>query len=202
MQGEIAELIEVGRRLHLRGWLPASSGNLSAKLGEGRVLITASGVHKGHLTCEDFVVVDWQGRQVEGSGKPSAETLLHLAVYRSLPQVGSVLHVHSVSSTLLSRLAQGDVKLENYELLKAFGIGTHEACVRVPVFENSQDMRELSQQVEQRLKQEQVYGFLLRSHGLYAWGRSVEEAYMRLEALEFLLECELRLALSLKYPHA
>ncbi|MDW8096477.1 MAG: methylthioribulose 1-phosphate dehydratase, partial [Aquificaceae bacterium] len=188
--------------LHSRGWLPASGGNLSARLENGQVLITASGSHKGHLTREDFVLLDIDGKLVEGSKKPSAETMLHLVVYRNLPEVMSVIHVHSIGSTLISRVSDGDVRLENYELLKAFeGIKTHEASIVVPVFENSQDMNALSKLVEDRLLNDKTYGFLLRSHGLYTWGRTIREAYIRLEAFEFLFECELRL-FSLKYPYA
>ncbi len=194
MHVEISELIEVGRVLHSRGWLPASGGNLSARIGQDKVLITASGTHKGHLTREDFVVVNLEGEPLEGSKKPSAETLLHLVVYRSLPEVNCVLHVHSVNSTLISRLAKSDIKLEGYELLKAFdGIKTHEASLYVPVLENSQDMKGISKVLEGRLKAERTYGFLLRSHGLYTWGRNIREAYIRLEAFEFLFECELKL---------
>ncbi len=196
MQDEISQLIEVGRELHLRGWLPASGGNLSARLGNGTVVITASGSHKGHLTAEDFVLLDPDGNVVKGSKKPSAETELHLLVYRLFPEVKSVLHVHSVNATLISRLSNSDVRLENYELLKAFdGIKTHETFVEVPVFENSQDMKSLSKEVEAKLKDGIYYGFLLRSHGLYTWGRSIREAYIRLEAFDFLFECELKLML-------
>ncbi|MFN3599668.1 MAG: methylthioribulose 1-phosphate dehydratase [Aquificaceae bacterium] len=194
MDKEISELIEVGRSLHARGWLPASGGNLSAQLEENLILITASGSHKGHLTREDFVLVDLKGNLVKGSKKPSAETLLHLLVYRLFPEVRSVLHVHSLSSTLISRLSEEDIELKGYELLKAFeGINTHQTTLRVPVFENSQDMQNLSKEIEERLKKEKVHGFLLRSHGLYTWGNSIREAYIRLEAFEFLFECELRL---------
>ncbi len=194
MHAEVSELIEIGRLLHSRGWLPASGGNLSVRLEDERVLITASGSHKGHLTREDFVVVNLKGEILEGSKKPSAETELHLLVYRLFPQVKSVLHVHSMNSTLISRLTREDIRLEGYELLKAFeGIKTHETSISVPVFENSQDMEELSKRIEKKLREEKVYGFLLRSHGLYTWGKSIREAYIRLEAFEFLFECELRL---------
>lgn len=197
MHAKVSELIEVGRLLHSRGWLPASGGNLSARLDDGRVLITASGSHKGHLTREDFVVLSLRGEVMEGSKKPSAETLLHLLVYRALPEVNAVLHVHSVNSTLISRVSGGDIWLEGYELLKAFdGIETHTAKLCVPVFENSQNMEELSGVIEKRFGDGGFYGFLLKSHGLYTWGRSIREAYIRLEAFEFLFECELKLILA------
>ncbi len=197
MYGEISELINIGRELHLRGWLPATGGNLSARLKEELICITASGSHKGHLTMEDFVFVDLRGNVLEGRGKPSAETELHLLVYRLFPEVRSVLHVHSLNSTLISRLSGDKVVLEGYELLKAFnGIRTHQTTLEVPVLENSQDMRELSKKVEEALREGPgTYGFLLRSHGLYTWGGSIREAYIRLEAFDFLFECELKLLL-------
>jgi len=197
MEREISELIEIGRELHSRGWLPASGGNLSARLEDGLILITASGSHKGHLTREDFVFVDLEGNLVKGSKRPSAETILHTLVYKLFPSAMCVLHVHSINSTLISRLSKGDIRLENYELLKAFeGIKTHQTSLTVPVFENSQDMRSLSEMIRERLeKEEKIYGFLLRSHGLYTWGKSIREAYIRLEAFEFLFECELKMLL-------
>ena len=133
MEREISELIEIGRELHSRGWLPASGGNLSARLEDGLILITASGSHKGHLTREDFVFVDLEGNLVKGSKRPSAETLLHTLVNKLYPSAMCVLHVHSINSTLISRLSKGDIRLENYELLKAFeGIKTHQTSLRVP----------------------------------------------------------------------
>ncbi len=191
----ISELVEVGRLFYQRGWLPATGGNLSARLEDQRVLITASGSHKGHLTAEDFVVVDLEGNLVKGSKKPSAETLLHLLVYRLFPEAKCVLHIHSLSSTLISRLFKEGILLRDYELLKAFaGINTHEVEVWVPVFENHQDMKRLSGLIEEGIKgKERLYGFLLRSHGLYTWGNSIKEATVRVEAFEFLFECELKL---------
>lgn len=195
MHSIISELIEVGRYLYQKGMLPATGGNLSARLEDDTVLITVSGSHKGHLTAEDFVVVDLEGRLKKGSKKPSAETHLHLMAYRLFPEVKSVLHVHSLNSTLISRLFRDRVLLKDYELLKAFtGINTHETELEVPVFENHQDIKYLASLIEEKIKgKERVYGFLLSSHGLYTWGRSIKEATVRIEAFEFLFECELKL---------
>src|SRR5690606_7107097 len=128
------ELIEAGRVLYERGMVPATSGNLSARLSDGSIAITVSGRHKGRLKPEDIMRVDAEGKSLDDR-KPSAETLLHTQVYRRIPDAGAVLHPHSVNATLLSRRhACAPVVLQNYELLKALpGIATHANKIQVPV---------------------------------------------------------------------
>lgn len=187
------ELAEAGRFLHSRGWVPATSGNFSARLSADYAAITASGRHKGLLGEQDIMVVDLDGQPYNDARRPSAETLLHTTLYRRFPATGSVLHTHSVNATLLSRHCGDELRLEGYELLKAFhGVTTHDTCITVPVFDNDQDIPRLAAQVEQYLDTHAgVYGYLIRGHGLYTWGRDVAEAMRHLEAFEFLFQCEL-----------
>lgn len=190
-RASIAALIAAGRLFHGRGWVPATAGNFSARLDSKSCAVTVSGRHKGELAAGDFMRVDLQGRAL-GKGKSSAETLLHCQLYRHSKDIGAVLHTHSPASTVLSR-AHDSIRLEGYELLKIFeGIQTHETAVEVPVFENDQDIARLSRVVEAHVGSGRVlHAYLIRGHGLYAWGRSVDEARHRVEALEFLFECEL-----------
>ena len=190
-KAKLAPLVAAGRLLHARGWVPATAGNFSARLDAKSLAVTVSGRHKGELTTADFMRVDLQGRAL-GKGKSSAETLLHCQLYRHAPDVGAVLHTHSPASTVLSR-AHDSIRLDGYELLKIFaGIETHETAVEVPVFENDQDIARLARVVEAHMKTgAAAHGYLIRGHGLYAWGRTVDEARHRVEALEFLFECEL-----------
>jgi methylthioribulose-1-phosphate dehydratase len=190
-------LIEAGRALAARGWLPAGSGNLSAVVGRDplRLLVSRSGADKGHLTDEDLVLVDGEGRPVDGGARPSDETALHLAVVATHgARAGAVLHTHSVWATLLSDLAapDGELVLEGYELLKGLaGVTTHGHAERVPVLENSQDYAALGARVAAALAaRPQAHGLLLRRHGLYAWGQVVDAARRHLEALETLFEVE------------
>ncbi len=194
MDQSIKDIIEAGRFLDAKGWVPATSGNISIRLEDDRIAITASGRHKGRLKPEDIILVDMEGKPLEDK-KPSAETLLHTMIYRTFPEVRAVVHTHSPNATLISRIAKGGVELEDYELLKAFPeIDTHETKIAVPVFENDQDMRRLSSKVEAYLKKHSnIFGFLIASHGLYTWGRDMESALIHAEAYEFLFECELRL---------
>jgi methylthioribulose-1-phosphate dehydratase len=193
--GKTAELIRAGRFFFERGWVPATAGNFSARLDARHVAITISGRHKGELGAEDFLVVDLDG-QVRSEGKrPSAELPLHLQLYRSDEQVGAVLHTHSLSATVLSRLCRDELVLEDYEVLKALpGIHTHEARVVVPVFPNDQDVSRLAAQVQAyRAGREGLHGYLIAGHGFYTWGRSVTEACRHIEAFEFLFACEIEL---------
>lgn len=189
------ELIRAGRFFFERGWVPATSGNLSARLDASHLLITVSGRHKGELTAEDLMVVDLEGRPLTPGQRPSAETPLHLQLYRRAPGLGAVLHTHSLHATLLSRLLHGELVLEGYELLKALpGVTTHDTRVVVPIFPNDQDIPRLAAKVQAHLEgHPDVHGYLIAGHGLYTWGRSVEEARRHVEAFEFLFECELQL---------
>ncbi|MGE4483033.1 methylthioribulose 1-phosphate dehydratase [Acidocella sp.] len=183
-------LAEVGRRMDSRGWVPGSSGNLSAKLDDNQLAITRSGVHKGRLVAEtDIIAVDYEGKALMSDQKPSAETLLHCQLYRLFPAIGAVLHGHSVAATILS--LSGPIVFSNYELLKAFGFTTHELDITLPVYENDQDIGRLASVIEPNLQNEPPIGYVIAGHGVYAWGTNVEHAYWRLEALEFLLACEL-----------
>ncbi len=186
-------LISAGQFFHQRGWVPATGGNFSYRLDSKRLAVTASGWHKGELKSESLMVVDLQGQAEEPQRKSSAETLLHCQVYRRMPQVGCVLHTHSVASTILSRRLNM-VRLDQYELLKILeGVKTHEISVDVPVFGNDQDIARLAREVDQAMDRGQAqHAYLIRGHGLYTWGPTVDVARHRVEALEFLFECELR----------
>lgn len=192
LQQAAAALVDIGHQAYQRGWLPATSGNLSCRLDDGTVAITVSGRHKGRLCLDDIMRVDREGRPIDAK-RPSAETLLHTQLYERFPEVGAVLHTHSVNATVLSRVSGAALHLDDLELLKAFeGIDTHDISVSLPVFPNDQDMRRLSARVETYLQGEvHLPGYLIAGHGLYSWGRGVEDAARHLEAFEFLFDCQL-----------
>jgi methylthioribulose-1-phosphate dehydratase len=189
------QIMAAGVFLYNRGWSPATSSNYSIRLEEGIVAVTVSGKHKGCLQVNDIMKVDLDGQPIESNAKPSAETLLHTALYRQFSNINAVLHTHSVFATLLSRLLKGKNQLvfEGYELQKAFeGQNTHEARMIIPIFENTQNIRELSERVLDYLSQNpECHGYLIRGHGLYTWGSSMDNCLRHIEAFEFLLECEL-----------
>jgi methylthioribulose-1-phosphate dehydratase len=186
------QMIDAGALFHARGWVPATGGNFSARLDAQQMLITASGCHKGELTPDDFLVAGLDGKPIGSARKASYETLLHCQLYRRDPAIGGALHTHSVANTLLSRRLER-VHLAGYELLKLLpGISTHAAAVEIPVFENDQDIARLAAAVDAHMAQHPALAaYLIRGHGLYAWGADVMQARYRVEALEFMFECEL-----------
>ncbi|MEJ5060941.1 MULTISPECIES: methylthioribulose 1-phosphate dehydratase [unclassified Pseudomonas] len=190
------EIIDAGRFLYGRGWSPATSSNYSNRLSATEALLTVSGKHKGQLGLDDVLATDLSGNSLEPGKKPSAETLLHTQLYNWRAEIGAVLHTHSVNATVLSRLTREDfIEFEDYELQKAFsGVSTHESRVRVPIFDNDQDIARLAAKVQPWLEAHpDCVGYLIRGHGLYTWGARMSDALRQIEAFEFLFECELKM---------
>ncbi len=189
------QIIDAGRFLYGRGWSPATSSNYSTRLSADQALLTVSGKHKGELGLDDVLATDLDGNSLEPGKKPSAETLLHTQLYRWKPEIGAVLHTHSVNATVLSRMTLADsLVFADYELQKAFsGIATHESQVLVPIFDNDQDIARLAAKVQPWLDEHpDCVGYLIRGHGLYTWGPRMSDALRQVEAFEFLFECELK----------
>ena len=190
-------IAETGRELAALGWTPATSSNFSMRLDATHAAVTISGRDKGRLSGEDVMVVDFDGHPVATDAKPSAETALHTQIYRRFADAGAVLHTHSRTQTVASRLyaASGVIRFEGWELQKAIsGVTTHESTLDVPVFANTQDMNVLVRQVDTWLDAgKPLHGYLIDGHGIYTWGKDMPETRRHLEAFEFLLACELDL---------
>lgn len=185
---------EIGRDFYARGWVLGTSGNFSAVVSRDplRLAITASSVSKGAIRPSDVLVVGADGAPVtKRAPRPSAETLLHVAVVRTRG-AGAVLHTHSVWSTMLSErhAPDGTLQLGGFEMLKGLeGVRTHQHTERLPIFENDQDIPALARRVEAALdRSPALHGFLLRGHGLYTWGDHLAQARRHVEIFEFLLE--------------
>ncbi len=186
------DVVRAGQRMDQRGWVPATAGNISRRLPDGRIAITRSGGHKGFLSVEDVIEITPEGRPVQQGQKASAETLLHTQLYAHDASIGAVLHGHSVAATVLSRDEVRDaITLEGYEVLKVFeGQTTHETSLELPLFANDQDIARLATKVAPHLSDMPI-GYLIRGHGVYVWGPDMPTALARLEGLEFLLACHL-----------
>ncbi len=195
MQSEIeiisSKLIHAGQALHKLGMVPATSGNLSARINKKEIAITVSGVHKGNLTDKDIIIHSLNG-SYKGDKKPSAETELHLQLYRFREDINAVLHPHSQSATMTRDMNVDRIELHGYELLKAFeGINSHEVKIIVPIFENDQDIARLSKDIGNYLDENpDIKAYIIRGHGFYTWGSSIDSTVQHCEALEFLLQCE------------
>ena len=190
-------IADTARELSAMGWTPATSSNFSMRVDAEHAAITISGRHKGRLGRNDIMLIDLHGSAVGTDARPSAETALHTHIYRRWPEIHAVLHTHSRTQSVASRLFAHDgvIRLQGWELQKAItGYSTHESVLEIPVFPNTQHMPELVAQVDAWLDAgKPLHAYLIDGHGIYTWGRDMAEAERHLEALEFLLGCELDL---------
>ena len=181
--------------LHGRRWCEGTGGNFSVVVQQDplHLLMAPSGVNKGQVEPAQLVIVDEQQKVIQGQGRASAETTLHVEIITTL-QCRAVLHTHSVESTVLSDhcAKQATIRLEGWEMLKGLkGIATHDTSIDIPIVANNQNMRELSQSIRPYLNTN-APGILVAGHGLYTWGDSLAEAQRHVEILEFLFSTVLQ----------
>lgn len=169
------ELVEIGRRLHARDLVGAAEGNLSVRLGEDRFLVTGSGLSKGHLTPADLVVVDGRGAVVSGARRASTELRMHLAAYAARPDVAAVVHAHPVTAVALTvagapppsdLVPEAAVTLGPIAVAPFATPGTDEVPASLAPLLRAHD------------------AVLLERHGAVTLGRTLTEAYERMETLE------------------
>jgi len=194
-----AGLVDLIHLIHRRGWAPGTGGNFSRLLSRApfALLITPSGVDKGAVKPGELLTVNERGEPLTGSARPSAETLLHVAVVEATgAQV--VLHTHSIWNTLASLTPSAGApprfQIAGFEMLKGLrGVTTHEHVEHIPILPNSQDIPKLRGELAATLRaQPDVHAVLIAGHGLYTWGNDLAEAQRHLEVLEFLFEVVLR----------
>lgn len=195
-QEKWSELADVKDVLAARDWFMGTSGNLAIKVNDEPLhfLVTASGKDKYKRTDEDFLLVDEAGEPVETTHlKPSAETLLHSAIYNKTG-AGCSLHVHTVANNVLSELYGNDGKIDfkGQELIKAFGLWDEDAVLTIPIIANHADIPKLTEVFTKHLTADKG-AVLIRNHGITVWGKDAFEAKKLLEASEFLFQYQLAL---------
>lgn len=168
-----------------------TSGNLSARSGPDRFVVTASGCDKGQLTDQDFVEVTSDGHVLAaGSGRrPSAETSIHLSIYRRCADVNAALHVHTPDSSLLTQGPTNPSLLDftGFEMVKGWGLWEPGAPAGLPIFDNHAHVPRIAADVEAWLKKApDVPALLIERHGITAWGVDLASAHRHLEVTEFL----------------
>ena len=147
---------------------------------------------KGSVGPADLLLVGEDGRPTKrAAARPSAEVLLHVTLAREAG-AGAVFHTHSVWGTLLGEhfVRQGGFSIGGYEMLKGIdGVSSHAEEVFVPVVQNSEDMTAVGSELTRTLRQRSgLRGLLIAGHGLYSWGRGLEEAQRHVEIFEFLFQ--------------
>jgi methylthioribulose-1-phosphate dehydratase len=178
----------------LKGWSPATSTNYSFRDLDQNIWVSRSGVDKSEFNEDDFITVNSEGVPTGEfvQVKPSAETLIHCIIYDLFPETKVILHSHSVHPVVLSMREGKSIKFEGFEVQKGFaGCTSHEESISIPVFNNSQDMKEFAEWMKERKDELIRHCFIIRGHGTYAWGTDLFEAKRHLESLEYLCHCKL-----------
>ncbi|HMU91477.1 MAG TPA: class II aldolase/adducin family protein [Anaerolineales bacterium] len=174
-------IIECGRIAYERHLVTSNDGNISARMLDGNILITPSGISKGRLNPDDMLVVDLEGKVISSrpDRKPSSETPMHLEVYKQRPDVRGVLHAHPIYATTLTvsglqfpvdvlpevLLTLGDVPITAYATPSS-----HEDAEVIRPFVKTHN------------------AMLLCQHGSLTYGKHLDEALIHLERIEHVSE--------------
>jgi L-fuculose-phosphate aldolase len=169
------EMIRAGRKLWERHYVDGSGGNISARLDEQQVICTPSFCSKGDLTLDDFAIVDMEGTQNSGAKARSSEILLHLAIYKAVPNARAVIHCHpphALAYAITGTTPVGGIVPE-YEVFIGDPVlvpyetpGTAEFAASVLPYAQSHNM------------------ILLQNHGVVCWADSVTHAEWLVEVLD------------------
>jgi L-fuculose-phosphate aldolase len=175
-------LIHAGRQLRAYGLLSGLEGNLSLRLPNGDVMITATGVRKDRLTPADLIILSPAGEQTHGLGKPSSELALHLALYSAEQTVSAIIHTHPPIATAFAvarRVPVAGILAESAALLGGVAL--------VPYHEPGSG--HLGQSAGEALQSARAQ--LLAGHGAVTVGVNIQDALVRMELLEKLCEIQL-----------
>lgn len=168
-------IADVCRRLYERGLIAGPDGNVSVRLSDGSILVTPSGMSKGIVTAEDLVVVDMEGRELEGSRSPSSELRMHLRIYQRRPDARAVVHAHPPTATGFAVAGESFMAPVLPEVILQMG-----AVPLVPYATPGTDA--LADALEPYLARHDAV--LLANHGATTLGRTLTEAHHRMESLE------------------
>lgn len=168
-------VIEVCRALAVRQLIAGQDGNVSVRITADRVLVTPAGFAKGTLDPDDLVEVSLAGEKLAGRNAASSELGLHLAAYRTRPDITAVVHAHPVTATAFTLVGETVPDGVLAELMLTVG-----AVGLAPYAQPGTD--ELGRSVAPLFKTHEVV--LLAHHGAVALGRSLQEAHFAMESLE------------------
>jgi L-fuculose-phosphate aldolase len=168
-------IVEIGKRAYIRGYVASNDGNISARIDNKHILITPTGISKGFMKPRDLIVVNTVGKIISGKNRPSSEIHMHLHIYQERPDVNSVCHLHPPYAT---GFAVAGIPLDQNILTEAII-----ALGKVPLVNyGTPGTEELYNNLIPLLKD--CDAFLLANHGALTVGSDVFHAYYNMETLE------------------
>ena len=169
------QLTQVCHRLYEKSLIAAGDGNVSCRLGDDRVLVTPSGFHKGLIQPQDLVITDLRGKRLRGLHAPSSEFLMHELCYAERPEIRAVVHAHP---PLAVALALAGVSLSEPVLSEACLVLGPVLTAPYSVPTTDDVPRVLLPYVRQS------NAIVMHRHGALTLGRTLHEAWHRMETLE------------------
>lgn len=169
------ELVEICHRVYEKGFVSAYDGNISIATPQNTFLITRSAVRKGDVTEDDILEIDSGGNILNGRGKISTEYKIHLYAYSRRPEVNAVVHCHPVYATAFATIGEGLTENIFPEVILTLG--------KVPLCKYSTPSTDdLPLSMEPYI--EHAWGLLLQNHGAVTLGKTLKDAYNKMEKLE------------------
>jgi len=173
----LKDLVDASHSVNDKDLTPGKSGNISCRFyedGISKVAITKSGISKGMVGIDDIMIVDMGGNVLEGEGKPSSETFLHLEIYNKRKDINAVVHTHSPYASGFS--------MSGKELKRLEGFGKIENPYISLVKHSKPGSRELAKDTAEMMQDEDAV--ILKNHGVVATGPNLDEAILLAEFIE------------------
>ena len=169
------EIVRLGGLLHSCGFVAGMDGNLSVRLDRNRILVTPTAMSKGMMRPSDLVIVDLQGRKLEGRRNVSSEIGMHLLIYGLRPDIGGIVHAHPPTAT---GFAASGLALDRPLICElVVGLG----CVPLAKY-GTPGTSELADALEPLVPQYDA--ILMANHGVVAYSQDLQSAYMKMETVE------------------
>ena len=162
--------------MHNLGWVANHEGNITARLGNTKFLSTPTAISKGDIKENDLLVIDEACKVLEGTRKVFSEIGIHLCVYKERDDVMAVLHAHPPYATAFAVSRIPVSRPVTAEFIVSIG-------ALVPIVEFAlPSSKEIEKNIVKNLPDNDV--LLLANHGALSFGRTVKEAFLRMEQLE------------------
>jgi L-fuculose-phosphate aldolase len=169
------DIVDIGRLVYQKGWVAANDGNITIRLDRDRILATPTGISKGMMHVDDFIIVDHQGVKIEGRRECTSEIMMHCTIYSMRPDIHSVVHAHPPVATGFATAGRS----LNLALLPEVIIGL--GCVPLAAY----GLPGTPALTEPMLPYIPKYdAIMMGNHGAVCYGEDVYKAFFKMETVE------------------